>query len=613
MNNKISHINWRLFLVLSVLAGLLSSCNSVKERPNFILIQMDDLGWDDLSLHGNQIIETPTIDKFAAESIQFEQYYVNPVCAPSRASLLTGRDFLRTGVSHVNGGKEYLHPGETTIAEIFSGAGYTTGMWGKWHSGGTDGYLPEERGFDEVYRAKLYRHKDNYGVFNGEDVQHGKWADEVLIDYAIEFIRKNRDQSFFAYLPSMTCHGPLEAPEEYVMKYLDKGLSQNLATLYGMVEHFDFQLQRLIEAVDELGLAENTVILFMTDNGPAVNNGEFTDEDRRIRYISGLKGHKGNIWENGVKSPLFVRWTNHYKPTTVDELTDVTDILPTLLDIAGIELPSGNLRLDGRSIKPVLERNIPEQWLEKLSYNYANPGWPPTKLPWTPEGVKDEYRPVEPGMKQDLNINDQIIYVRSQQYKLLLNPDVEHNGGTLEEGYVLYDIIKDPLEKKNVILEYPEIASKLKIELNLWFEGIKEAPHSYVAPLFVIGKNGRTDNIVKGQGPVRISSNLKNTVGTLNAWSEIGDFAEYKIDVITPGKYSVIINHNSPKISGAEMTVSVGDETISATLKDKHKSEVGVISLKQGEAILRLEITKIPEESAELFLDKLRSIELLLQ
>ena len=612
MKNKISNINWRLFLVLSVLACL-GSCNAEKEKPNFILIQMDDLGWDDLSLHGNQIIKTPTIDKLAGESVQFSQFYVNPVCAPTRASLLTGRDFLRTGVSHVNGGKEYLHPGETTIAEIFSGAGYTTGMWGKWHSGGTDGYLPEERGFDEVYRAKLYRHRDNFGVFNGEDVMHGKWADEVLINYAIEFIKKNKNQPFFAYLPTMSCHTPLEAPEEYIQKNIEKGLSRNLATLYGMVEHFDFQLQRLLEELDELGLAENTVVLFMSDNGPAVNNGELTDEDRRIRYVSGLKGHKGNIWENGVKSPLFVRWKGHYEPGIVDELADVTDILPTLLDIAGIELPSGNLRLDGRSIKPVLERNIPEQWQEKLSYNYANPGWPPTKLPWTPEGVKDEYRPVEPGTKQDLNINDQIIYVRSQQYKLLLNPDVEHNGGKLEDGYALYDIIKDPLEKQNVILEYPEIASKLKIELNQWFEGIKEAPHSYVAPLFVIGKNGRTDNIVKGQGPVRISSNLKNTVGTLNAWSKIGDFAEYKIDVITPGNYQIILNHDSPYVSAVELTLSVGDETISATLNDKHKSEVGVISLEQGEAILRLEITSTPEGSTGIVMDKLRSIELLLK
>jgi len=462
-----------------------------------------------------------------------------------------------------------------------------------------------------VYRAKLYRHKDNFGVLNGKDVQHSKWADEVLISYAIEFITENRDKPFFAYLPSMTCHGPLEAPEEYIQKNIEKGLSRNLATLYGMVEHFDFQLQRLIEAVDELGLAEHTVILFMSDNGPAVNNGAFTDEDRQIRYVSGLKGHKGNIWENGVKSPLFIRWKDHYKPTTVNNLADVTDILPTLLDIAGIELPTSNLPLDGRSIRPVLEANIPEQWPEKLAYNYANPGWPPSDLPWTPEGIKDEYRPVEPGTKQDLNIEDQIIYVRSQQYKLLLNPDVEHNGGTLEGGYALYDILKDPLEKINIIKDHPETSKQLKMELDQWFKGIKQAPHSFEMPLFLIGKDGRKDNIIKGQAPVRISSNLKNTVGTLNGWREAGDFAEYKIEVITPGDYSIIINHASSHSSGAGILVSVGEERISGTLTDKQKTEPGVLSLQQGKALLRLEITDVPEGSQAIIMDKLRSIQLI--
>jgi len=610
MKRKIIGIVSYLFLTLTIV-GYLSSCNTEAERPNFILIQMDDLGWDDLSLHGNQIIETPNIDKLAGESVQFEQFYVNPVCAPTRASLLTGRDFLRTGVSHVNGGKEYLNPGETTIADIFNKAGYITGMWGKWHSGGTDGYHPWERGFEEAYKAKCYKHEDNFGELNGEKVQHGKWADEVLISYAIEFVRKNADQPFFAYLPTMTCHGPLEAPEEYIQKYLDKGLSQNLATLYAMIDYFDFQLQKLLEAVDELGLAENTVILFMSDNGPAVNNVAFTDEDRQIRYVSGLKGHKGNIWENGVKSPLFIRWKGHYQPATFIDLADVTDILPTLLDIAGIELPPGNLPLDGRSIRPVLEGKVPEQWQGKLSFNYANPGWPPTELPWTPEGVKDEYRPVEPGTKQDLNTEDQIIYVRNERYKLLLNPDVEHNGGTLDKGYAMYDIISDPLEKENIIRENPKTAEKLKMELDQWFEGIKQAPHSFKMPLFKIGKNGRKDNIIKGQGPVRISSNLKNTVGSLNGWSEAGDFAEYSIEVITPGNYSVLINHVSAHASGAGIMVSVGDESISGIISDRQKIESGVISLQQGKALLRLEITDVPEGSPEIVMDKLISIQLI--
>ena len=610
MKNKLLSISSHFFLTIGILACL-SSCDTEKERPNFILILMDDLGWDDLSIHGNQIIETPNIDMLARESIQLKQFYVNPVCAPTRASLLTGRDFLRTGVSHVNGGKGYLNLEETTIAELFKEAGYVTGMWGKWHSGGTDGYLPWERGFDEAYVIGGYSHENNFGKLNGKEVQHNKWSDDVIVNYAIEFIRNNKNQPFFAYLPSITCHAPLKAPEEYIQKYTKKGLSRKLATIYGMVEHFDFQLQRLLEAVNEIGLAENTVILFMSDNGPAVNNGALTNEDRQIRYVSGLKGHKGNIWENGVKSPLFIRWDGHYKPTIVTELADVTDILPTLLDIAGIELPSSNLPLDGRSIKPVLEGSIPEQWQEKLSFNYANPGWPATDLPWTPEGIKDEYRPVEPGMKQGLKTADQIISVRSERYKLLLNPDVVYNGGTLKEGYAMYDIFNDPLEERNIISENPETAKYLKLELDQWFEGIKQAPHSFKMPVFLIGKNGKQDNIIRGVGPVRISSNLKNTVGSLNGWRDIGDFAEYTIDVVTPGDYSIIINYEYLYASGVGIMVSVGEERQSATLMDKKKSEIGVLSLKQGKTILRLEIIDIPKGSSGIVMDKLRSIQLL--
>jgi len=193
----------------------------------------------------------------------------------------------------------------------------------------------------------------------------------------------------------------------------------------------------------------------------------------------------------------------------------------------------------------------------------------------------------------------------------LLNPDVEHNGGTLDKGYAMYDIISDPLEKENIIRETPKTAEKLKMELDQWFEGIKQAPHSFKMPLFKIGKNGRKDNIIKGQGPVRISSNLKNTVGSLNGWSEAGDFAEYSIEVITPGNYSVLINHVSAHASGAGIMVSVGDESISGIISDRQKIESGVISLQQGKALLRLEITDVPEGSPEIVMDKLISIQLI--
>jgi len=159
------------------LTGILSCQKRDHTKPNFIIIQLDDLGWSDIGIHGNKIVETPNIDRLALESVRFNQFYVNPVCAPTRAALLTGRDFLRTGVSHVHGGKDFLHLEEKTIADAFKAGGYVTGIWGKWHCGHTDGYFPWERGFDEAYLAKLYQHKNSHGSLNGQEEEHQDWDD----------------------------------------------------------------------------------------------------------------------------------------------------------------------------------------------------------------------------------------------------------------------------------------------------------------------------------------------------------------------------------------------------------------------------------------------------
>jgi arylsulfatase A-like enzyme len=329
------------------------------------------LGWDDLSIHGNKIVETPHLDAFAHESKRFSQFYVNPVCAPTRSSLLTGRHFLKTGVSHVHGGKDFIHLDETIFAETFRNAGFATGMWGKWHSGKTPGYYPWERGFDEAYQAKLYDHKTNEGYLNGEHVKHAEWADEVIVNYAIDFIERNKNQPFLAYLSFLTCHAPLEAPDEFVEKYRQKGLSNNFATLYGMIEHMDFHIQRLLNSIERFNLTNNTIVIFMSDNGPAVINNLLTDDERDKRYVNEYKGHKGNIWENGVKSPLFVRWPGKIRPAVTTQLADITDVYATLLDLAAIKLPGSHLTLDGISLAPVLleDKNITEK---EYVYNYAH-------------------------------------------------------------------------------------------------------------------------------------------------------------------------------------------------------------------------------------------------
>lgn len=598
----------------SVILPSITKCSrTMHRRPNFIIVQLDDLGWDDLSQHGNEILETPHIDAFAKQSVRFDNFYVNPVCAPTRASLLTGRHFLKTGVSHVHGGKDFLNLNETTIAEVFKNAGYATGMWGKWHSGHTDGYFPWERGFDEAYMAKLYQHENCSGVFNGEQVQHSAWADEVITDYAIRFMEKHRDEPFFAYLSYLTCHSPLHAPEEYVRKYQQKGLSENLATLYGMIDHFDFYFQRLLDCIDELGLAENTVILFMSDNGPAIENGKLTDEDRRIRYVNQLRGHKGNIWENGVKSPLFVRWQGHFKPGEVDALADVTDILPTLMDLAGIPLPENSLPLDGRSFRAVLSNPAAELDGEKISFNYAHPAWQPTDAPWTPEGVLDEYRPLTPEMKANLNYHNQVISVRNGRYKLLLNPEVSQSSLVLDDGFALFDIRNDPREEVNLINEKPEIARDLKSRLEQWFTGVKNTDGSFSMPVFLIGDDGAKSSVIMAKGPSRISSDLKNTFNCLTGWENTGALAEYRIRVVTPGSYQVVLHHDSTEPSGAEMELAVNDQTRKVVIQDNQRVEFSRIDLRKGDDTLRISLSKPARANIQYAMDKLISIQLIRQ
>jgi len=590
------------------LSGLLA-CDQKKRRgPNIILIQLDDLGWSDLGINGNEIVDSRHIDWLGRQSVRFSQFYVNPVCAPTRAALLTGRDFLRTGVSHVHGGKDYLHLDERTIGEAFKLRGYATAMWGKWHSGHTDGYYPWERGFDEAYMASLYKHRNTFGLLNGDEVEHREWADKILIDYAIRFMKKNRKNPFFCYISSMTCHEPLDAPAEYVAKYEAKGLSHSLATLYAMIEFLDIQLGRLFDYIKKSGLEDDTVILFMSDNGPAINNRIFNDKDRELRNVAGLKGHKGNIWENGVKSPLFIHWKDHYSPMTTDHLSDVTDIFPTLLDIADLNVPQEWLALDGISLKPVLEKSGAINEDVKVSFNYANPGWPPTDRPWTPEGIKDEYRPLPMDEKESIRFDDQIISIRKGRYKMLLNPGELPIQAKLVRGYALFDIISDPLEEKNLITKMPKKAEELALELRHWFDGIKSAEHSFQMPVYNIGYNGKMRSTVWAKGPCEISSGLKNAFNYLGGWRKTGDYAEYRIRVEMAGEYRVELHHDSIKASGAEVTLSIGKEKNRFIIDNNQTVDCGLFTLEKGEYRMRLEVAGLAPFSTKNVIDKLNSL-----
>ncbi len=607
------NVGIKLKSLLSVcIAGYMTtSCDKTdkpeEDRPNFILIQADDLGWDDLSLHGNEIIETPHIDELAKESVRFNRFYVNPVCAPTRASLLTGRHFLKTGVAHVHGGQDFLNLDETTIAEVLKNAGYATGMWGKWHSGHAEGYFPWERGFDQAYMAQLYKHENSEGKLNGQIVKHKHWADRVIFDYAISFIQKNQNKPFFAYISSLTCHSPLRAPGGFIEKYKAKGLSDNLATLYAMVEHLDFHIDRLLLKVKELGLENNTVIIFMSDNGPAINFSTLSDKDREIRYVNNYKGHKGNIWENGVKSPLFIRWPGTFEPGIINQLIDVTDIYPTIANLAKAEYPHKQLPLDGTSFLDILKGKTQNNDT-KRSFNYAHFGWQPSDLPYDPAGRFEEYRPVTPEEKKNLTLDYYAISIQNQDYKLMYQPKKYPNTPVIQDGFVLVDMNDDTKEENNIYTKEPEIAAEMKKQLFDWFEEIKHSPGSFRMPLFYIHADSRVNEIY-AKAPFKISPGLKNTVHFLTDWDTPGEFAEYKIKPLSEGTFHVYLTYDSLQSSGATFAIIASSgEKLTFGLQDKTQTFCGELPLTPSDSLLHLELTENP--SGDKPFDKLLGITL---
>lgn len=584
-----------LFLVF-----LLQGCNNTPqedaEKPNVLIVLFDDLGYDDLGVHGNEIIETPNVDAMAENGVQFDNFYVNPVCAASRASLLTGRFFLRTGVSHVHGGKDFLALDETTLGDVFSKNGYSTAIWGKWHTGDAYEYYPWQRGFGEAFKARLYKHRNAEGEFNGKPVSTNKWADKVIADYATDFLQRHRKKPFFAFVSLLAPHTPLDAPESVVQKYIDKGLSQNLATLYGMVDYSDQQLGRIFNTLEETGLDENTIVLIMSDNGPAVNRRQLSDKDREIRYVNNYRGHKGDIWENGVKSPLFVKWGDNLKKRTIEELVDITDIFPTLVDITGIA-HEPEKQIDGASFKNLLFENSREQ--KKVSFNYANRAWPPSHEPYDPDGKYEEYRPVD---KDTINPWRQVISIRTPRYKLLRNPGIEGNFNT-PDSVVLIDMQKDPKETTNIVDQHPQVVAELNESLLNWYENILQGNNSYKAPVMHLQPNSPTE--IKATSLADLSENLLNTVTAVKKWGHKNDRAEYLVNAPRQGKHEIELTYQKSHDRLVEGIISSPLEKTPFVLNENQETKSPVIMLKKGRNTIEI---NIPAEGASNSISELKSL-----
>ncbi len=326
-------------------------CSKGTERPpNFVVVLVDDLGYGDLSCHGNPVFQTPNMDRFHAGSIRFTDFCVSATCSPSRAALMTGMHEFKSGVTHTTFGRERLALGTVILPQLLKTAGYATGIFGKWHLGADGEYRPERRGFDVSVTTigdTQNSHFDPTLLHNGIPRAHKGFREDILFNEAFDFIKANRDRPFFCYLPTYSPHTPLRAPQEYLDRCKAQFPKADPAPFYAMVSNVDDNLGRLLDKLRELNLEKNTIVVLMNDNGATYGVDNWNAE---------MRGCKGAAWFGGYRALSFWRWPGHWQPRDEGRLACHMDVLPTLADLAGVRIPDEVARkLDGVSLCPLLE------------------------------------------------------------------------------------------------------------------------------------------------------------------------------------------------------------------------------------------------------------------
>lgn len=514
-------------------AALAPPCASAQARrlPNVLIILTDDQGYGDLSSHGNPQLATPNLDRLASESVEFTRFYVCPVCAPTRASLLTGRYNMKTGVHGVTGGKETMATDETTIAEAFQAAGYHTALVGKWHLGESYPHVPHAQGFD-TFIGMRNGHWLEY--FDSEIEKNGKphiakgYIADALTDEAIGIFRERRNQPVLLYLAYNTPHTPYQVPYRYWRPFTEGGMDIPLAAIYGMVANIDENVGRLLSELETLGIAEDTIVIFLCDNGP---NG--------ARFNAGLRGTKGSVYEGGVRTPFFFRWPGRVAAgRKVDTIAAHIDVYPTLADLCGVSRPAG-LPVDGVSLRPLLEVVSP------TAIQQAEASWPQRDL-FTHREREGKEDTVYPGA------------IRTQRYNLV-------------NGEELYDIQQDPGETTNIAAAHPELVQAMRQRYESWFRAELAARGFQSTPLGV-GYTQENPAFLPATrasftGELRFHGRFGYSHDWITGWTDVADDVSWDIDVVSSGTYAVTLQYLCPAHSlGAELQVSAGGASASATI-----------------------------------------------
>lgn len=556
-----SFFSFLLFFVVSFSFASLSA----GDRPNVIIVMPDDMGYGDTGATGNSVIRTPNLDRLSAASAQLTDFYVSPVCSPTRASLMTGRYNYRTRVIDTFKGRSMMEPEEVTVAEVLQDSGYATGIFGKWHLGDNYPLRPQDQGFDEVliHRggglaqpsepiANERRYTDPILIHNGEKVETEGYCTDIYFDAAIDFMRESREEGrpFFVYLPPNAPHGPYhDVPEDLLDYYQSIDLSpilngnesekhkDTVARVFAMIENIDQNMGKLDAYLEESGELDNTIVMFFVDNGP-----------NTMRYVGPFRGMKSHVHEGGIRSMFFARWPDGFEAgTKSDRVAAHIDVMPTVLDAAGVGIPEG-LQLDGRSLLPVLQGE--------------EGNWEDRAL------VIQSHRGNEP-------VPFHHFALRTQDWKLLRG-----TGFGLEslEGkpdlppFELYKISSDPGEEVDLATTEPEKLSELKGAYKTWLEDVSSTrENNYAPPRIHVGSDKETVSDLSIQDW---------RVGEEEGWGING---KWLISVDAEADYEVELRWDEP-IGAREFVLTIGKATFDVTLAEgETKAKVSEVSLDPGE------------------------------
>ena len=521
-------------------------------QPNVIVVMTDDQGYGDLAAHGNPVLKTPNLDQLASQSIRLTDFHVAPMCTPTRGQLMSGRDALANGAMNVGSGRAILRKSIPTMANFFANGGYRTGLFGKWHLGDTYPYRPQDRGFQETltFQASYLSaipdywnndYFDDFYLYNGELRQYPGYCTDVFFAEAMQWIKERgaSGEPFFAYIAPNAPHWPLFVPQQYRDPYTS--LPHDQASFYGMIANIDENIGKLEEMLVQEGLRDNTIVIFLTDNGTVYGD---------VIFNAGMRGEKGTLYEGGHRVPFFVRWPagNLRDPGEIGELAQVQDILPTLVELAELPNPEGTT-FDGISLAGLLrgeQQALPDRTLV-VQYSRMNL---PVPRKWDAA-------------------------VLWKRWRLVNNTS-------------LFDLSTDPRQTRNLITRYPDIVAQMRSFYETWWARV--APTVNTFSRLTIGSDAANPvllaptewrNVALGQQYEVRTAPVKNGVWAI----QVARAATYQIELrrwpveadaaITAGVPPYVgvdgtyVEGKALPIAYARLKVAKFDQTVPVTETDK--------------------------------------------